>query len=61
MLEQHTDFTARLSAAIEEELGAFRLFANVPAAELEEVAARLVRAIAPIVAAAPEVPESRAA
>ncbi len=48
MLEQDKDdITARLRATIEEELGAFRRFAHVPAVELEEIAARLARAIAP--------------
>ena len=41
--------TARVCATIEEELGAFRRFAHVPAAEIEEMAARLARAIAPYV------------
>ncbi len=52
MLEQrHEDITVRLRAMIEDELGTFRRLANVPAAEIEEMAARLVRAIAPQVTA----------
>ena len=52
MLEQSTeDFTARLRATIEEELGTFRRLANLPATEIEEMAARLIRAIAPHVTA----------
>ena len=46
MLEQ-SNATARLRATIEEELGTFRHFADVPSQELEAMAARLVRAIAP--------------
>lgn len=50
MLEQdRQDIRARLCATIEEELGAFRRFAHVPAAEIEDMAARLARAIAPYV------------
>jgi hypothetical protein len=59
MLEQDTDVIARLRATIEEELGAFRHFAAVPSAELEEMAGRLVRSIAPFLGA--REPESRAA
>ena len=52
MLEQsNEDVTARLRATIEDELETFRRLANVPAAEIEEMAARLVRAIAPHVTA----------
>ena len=63
MLEQGTsDITARLRATIEEELGRFRRFADLPATEIEEMAARLVRAIAPHVAAIEGgAPASRAA
>ena len=46
MLEQ-PNVTAHLRATIEEELGTFRQFAHVPAAELEEMAARLARVVAP--------------
>jgi hypothetical protein len=59
--ESRKDISARLRATIEEELGAFRRFADVPAAELEEMAARLVRAIAPLVAADTTEHASRAA
>ena len=61
MLEQQRDFAARLRATIEEELGALRQLADVPSAELEEMAARLVRAIVPLIPVTPELPESRAA
>ncbi|MFO1140837.1 MAG: hypothetical protein U1E59_00350 [Amaricoccus sp.] len=54
------DTTARLRATIEEELGRFRRFADLPATELETMAARLVRAIEPLIADAAE-PASRAA
>lgn len=50
MLEQ--DMAARIRAAIEEELGSFRAFADLPATELEAMAGRITRAIAPIVAPA---------
>jgi hypothetical protein len=55
------DIGARLRATIEEELGAFRRFADVPASELEEMAARLARAIAPLVEADATENASRAA
>ena len=54
------DAGARLRAAIEEELGRFRRFADLPATELETMAARLVRAIEPLIADAAG-PTSRAA
>jgi hypothetical protein len=44
------DKAARLRATIEEELGSFRAFADLPASELEAMAERITRAIAPIVA-----------
>ena len=59
MLEQ--DMTARIRATIEEELGSFRAFAGLPATELEAMAERLTRAIAPLVAGAPATPAVRAA
>jgi hypothetical protein len=60
MLEQQKDATARLRATIEEELGSFRHLAHVPSAELEEMAARLARAIGPLLGAA-DTPTTRAA
>ena len=55
MLEQsRQDATARLRATIEEELGKFRRLADVPAVEIEEMAARMARAIAPLVGAVDE-------
>jgi hypothetical protein len=47
MLEQ--DITARIRATIEEELGSLRAFAELPATELEAMAVRITRAIAPLV------------
>ena len=48
MLEpSRQDITAQLRATIEEELGALRRFADVPSSELEEMAARIARAIQP--------------
>ncbi len=41
----------RIQALIEEELGSFRAFADLPASELEVMAQRLTRAIAPLVSA----------
>lgn len=49
-----------LRASIEEELGSFRHFADLPATEIEAMAARLLRVIATTLGVA-EVPESRAA
>jgi hypothetical protein len=60
MLEQ-THVTARLRATIEEELGSFRHFADVPSADLEEMAARLARVIAPFLADGEETSISHAA
>lgn len=39
------DKTARVRAAIEEELGAFRHFADLPSTEIEQMAAQITRAI----------------
>lgn len=44
------EMEAHLRATIEEELGAFRQFADLPATEIEEMAARIARAVAPYVA-----------
>ena len=61
MLEQSKrDTTAQLCATIEEELGAIRQFADLPSAELEEVATRIARAILPLLGQA-VTPASRAA
>jgi len=55
MLEANgQDASARLCAAIEEELGKLRRLADAPAVEIEEIAARIARAIAPIVGAVDE-------
>ncbi len=52
MLKQGRQYpSAQLRATIEEELGAFRQFADLPAVEIEEMAARIVRAIAPFTGA----------
>ena len=51
MLKQ--DITARIRATIEEELGSFRPFADLPATELEAMADRITRAIAPLLGAVP--------
>jgi hypothetical protein len=61
VVQQKNGFTARLRAAIEEELGSFRQFADAPSVEIEELADRLVRALEPLVAADGRVPESFAA
>lgn len=47
MLEQEA--ASRLCAVIEEELGGFRALADLPATEIEAMAARLARAIGPMV------------
>ena len=59
MLEQ--DRAARVRAAIEEELGTFRPFADLPATEIEEMAARIARALAPFLGADAAQPAVRAA
>jgi hypothetical protein len=43
------DILARIRAVIEDELGEFRPFADLPAAEIEAMADRLTRALAPLV------------
>ena len=60
MLEQ-TNTTARLRPTIEQVHGTFRQFADVPSAELEEMAARLARVIAPFLADGEGTPVSHAA
>jgi len=45
------DASARLCAVIEEELGKLRRLADAPAVEIEEIAARIARAIAPVLGA----------
>lgn len=51
MLEQ--DMVARVRAAIEDELGSFRAFADLPATDLEMMAERITRTIAPMIAQGP--------
>jgi hypothetical protein len=46
------DSLTRIRAIIEEELGEFRPFADLPATEIEAMADRLTRTLAPLVAAA---------
>lgn len=60
MLEQ-SDRTAQLCATIEEELGTFRRFEGVPSTELEDMAARIARAVAPLLIGDTEVRINRAA
>lgn len=45
------DMLNRIRVLIEEELGEFQLFSELPAAEIDLIADRLTRAIAPVVAA----------
>ncbi|MBP7243287.1 hypothetical protein [Amaricoccus sp.] len=44
------DTLARLRAVIEDELGEFRQLADLPAREIDAIAARLVRAVEPVLA-----------
>ena len=60
MLEQ-SNVTARVRATIEDELGSFRQFADLPSTELEEMAARLVRVIAPFLPDYEDAPVGEAA
>ncbi len=55
-----TNPSARARAILEEELGEFRAFQGLSAAEIEAMAARLVRALEPVIAAAPEARRSAA-
>jgi hypothetical protein len=59
MLEQDT--TARIRATIEDELGSFRAISDLPATQLEEMAERITRAIAPLLGSAGRTAKSRAA
>lgn len=59
MLQQ--DFLTRVSAVIEEELGALRAFSDLPSTELESMASRITRAIEPYLDSAELFPESQAA
>lgn len=52
--------TELLRASIEEELGAFRAFADLPATEIEAMAARLTRVVTDLIDQ-PAMLESRAA
>ncbi len=51
---------AALRAAIEEELGNFRHFAHLPATEIEDMAARILRVVAHVGQGA-AMPDTRAA
>lgn len=54
--------TSRITAHFEEELGSFRAFADLPATEIEAMAERLARVVAPFLVPAAIVPaEDRAA
>jgi hypothetical protein len=55
------DIAARACAILEEELGEFRPFADLPASEIEAMAARLVRALTPVLAGATVMEERRTA
>ena len=59
MIERTT--YAQLLATIEEELGSLRQFADLPATEIEEMAARIVRAISSQFKAGEVTSESKAA
>jgi hypothetical protein len=59
--EQELDIAAKLRVTIEEELGGFRRFAEVPSAEIEEMARRLVRSVAPILGIEDNESKNRAA
>ncbi len=48
MLESNTRLT-RIAAIVEEELGNVRAFADLPATELESIATRIVRVLAPYI------------
>ena len=45
------DVSFKVRAILEEELGEFRAFADVPASGIEEMAARLTRALSPVLEA----------
>ena len=62
MLEGMKDAEARLRATIEDELAGLRRLADAPAVEIEEIAARIARAVAPMMGPVEEAgPASRAA
>ena len=45
-----SDITTRARTILEEELGEFRAFADLSASEIEMIAARLARALEPVLA-----------
>ncbi|PJN93386.1 hypothetical protein CNY89_21185 [Amaricoccus sp. HAR-UPW-R2A-40] len=55
------DMLNRIRVLIEEELGEFQLFSELPAAEIDLIADRLTRAIAPVVASESVDADQRAA
>lgn len=48
---KHPDVLTQIRGILEEELGEFRPFADLSAREIESVAARLTRALTPVVEA----------
>ena len=55
------DLSARVRGILEEELGEFRPFADLSAIEIEAMAARLTRALAPVLTGDPVVEARRTA
>jgi hypothetical protein len=55
------NLTERARTIIEEELGEFRAFAGLPVSDIEAMAERLTRALAPVLGAAAEPVEQRSA
>lgn len=53
--------TAQVRARIEEELGGFRAFADLPSTEIEAIAERLTRTLEPFLAGTPAAAETQAA
>lgn len=47
---QHDEISAGLRAVIEEELGSVQRFADATSVEIERIASRLARAVAPLLA-----------
>lgn len=56
-----SDLSARVRGIIEEELGEFRPFADLPASEIEAMAAKLTRALEPVLASLPAAEARRSA
>ncbi len=61
MTMQTSQISVQIRAILEEELGEFRAFADLPATTIEAMAAQLARALAPVMAPVQDHESQRAA